>query len=72
MKEAAKLLGVCTGTVSRWADKGKLRDNKKKGKGRQVTKSSVLLLKQNREDQDRRKDGEEVLQDIANRIPDMH
>jgi excisionase family DNA binding protein len=69
---AAKLLGVDRGTVSRWADEGKIKDNKQKGRRRRVSKISVLLLKDKREREDLRRDAAEDLQDIASKIPDRH
>jgi excisionase family DNA binding protein len=70
--EAGKLLGVDKGTVSRWADTGRITDNKKKGRGRKVSKATVLLLKEEREHEDRLKDAADVLQDEAGKIPDRH
>lgn len=70
--EAAKLLHVDKGTVSRWADEGKIQDNGQKGKTRRVSKISVLLLKDKREREDSLKDAAEVLQDEASKIPDRH
>ena len=70
--EAASLAGVNPGTITRWANNGDIQDNGKRGKERKVLKSSVLLKKAKREDDDRRKDTDEVLKDIANNIPDKH
>jgi hypothetical protein len=70
--EAAKLLHVDKGTVSRWADEGKIQDNGQKRKARRVSKISVLLLKDKREREDSLKDAAEVLQDEASKIPDRY
>jgi|GEM_PF-1954141 len=69
---AAEFLGCSKGTVSRMADKGEIQCNGKKGRERRVLMSSVLLKKAKREDEDRRKDTDDVLKDIAKKIPDMH
>jgi excisionase family DNA binding protein len=68
----AKLLGVDKGTVSRWADEGKIQDNKQKGRRRRVSRISVLLLKDKREREDLLRDAAEDLQDRASKIPDRH
>lgn len=60
---AAGLLGVSKSTVSRWAKKGKLSDNGQKGRKRKVSKTSVLLVKQGREDEDLIHDVEELRAD---------
>lgn len=69
---AASLAVVNPGTISRWAEKGEIKCNGKKGRERRVLKSSVLLKKAKREDEDRRKDTDDVLEDMTNNIPDMH
>lgn len=70
--KAADILCVNKGVISRWADKGDIQDNKEEGRKRRVLKSSVLLKKAKREDEDRRKDTDNVLKDMANKIPDKH
>lgn len=70
--DAAKIFGVTKGTISRWANKGKIRDNGKKEKERRVSKLSVLSLKHKREREDVLKDAAEDLQDRASKIPDRH
>lgn len=56
--EAANLLGLNKGTVSRMADRGELKDNGAKGSGRMISKTSVYdyletqKLKQKAEDYD--------------------
>ena len=50
--EAASLLAVSKGTVSRWAGQGRLTDNGKRGQGRKLSKASVLILKAKREQKD--------------------
>ncbi len=49
---AAAVLGVSKSTVSKWAKKGKLHDNGQKGQKRRLLMTSVLLVKQGREDED--------------------
>ena len=72
LREAAKILNVHPGTVSRWADDGKIKDNGKKRRDRRVLKSSVLLMKERLENEDRRSDAEDLLRDTAKQIPDRH
>lgn len=43
--EAAKMLSVHKSTVSRWVDQGKIRDNGRKGQGRKLLCSDVLLVR---------------------------
>jgi len=54
--ETAKLLGISKSTVSKWADKGRFADNGIKGQKRRLSMASVLLVKQEIEDTDRKKD----------------
>ena len=54
--ETAKLLGVSKSTVSKWAQKGRFADNGKKGQKRRLSMASVLLVKQEIEEKDRKKD----------------
>jgi len=70
--DAARILGFTKGTISRWADKGKIRDNGKKKKERRVSKLSVLSLKHKLESEDVLKDAAEDLQDRASKISDRH
>jgi len=70
--EAARLLKVDKGTISRWADEDNIKDNEKKGKKRRVLKSSVLLMKHKRESENQLKDAADVLRDMGNKIPDRH
>lgn len=72
VREAARMLGVHAGTISRMVADGRLRSNGRKGKGRRIWKSSILLLKDKREEMDRINDAAEVLHDMTNRIPDKH
>ena len=58
-------MAVSKGTVSKWANAGKLSDNGKKGKGRKVSKVSVLLVKQEREEQALLQDVKELRQDAV-------
>lgn len=61
--QAAEVIGVTKGTISKWANEGKLRDNGMKRKKRSLLKTSVLLLKQDIEDQAIRKDIKELRED---------
>lgn len=70
--EAAKLLGVNAGTVSRWTTDGIIKDNGEAKRKRRLSKISVLLLKDKREREDRLKDAADVLQDMEHKIPDRH
>lgn len=70
-KEAALLLGVSKGTVSRWVKETKIKDNGKIGHERRVSKSAVLILKNEREQQDLVKDAAELHRDAA-KIRSMH
>jgi len=64
--EAAELLAVSKGTVSKWADKGIFDDNGKIGQTRRLLKSSVLVFKQGREDKDLERDAADLRRDAAN------
>ena len=70
--DAARIVGVAKGMISRWADKGKICDNGKKKKERRVSKLSVLSLKHKREHEEVLMDAAEDLQDRASKIPDRH
>lgn len=81
--EAATLLGVSPGTVSRWATEDRIKDNEKVGRDRRLLKSTVLLMKAKREKEnhqmdaketlrDRQKNEEEILKNITSKIPDKH
>ncbi len=61
--QAAGFLGVSRSTVSRWAKKGKLSDNGEKGQKRRLLRTSLLLIKQQREDEDLVHDVEELRAD---------
>ncbi len=69
--EAGILAGVHKGTVSKWADAGQIEHNGVKGRGRKVSKASVLMMKHEREEKQAQGDYEEYRRDIEN-IPDMH
>jgi len=71
LTQAGELLSVNKGTVGRLADAGKILDNGQEGQNRQVWKSSVLLLKQQREDEELRNDARELRKDSAG-LPDRH
>jgi len=72
LSQAASSLSVSRGTVTRWADEGKIEDNGERGRKRKVLTSSVLRLKYKREHEDVLKDAADDLQDRANKIPDRH
>ena len=60
---AAKLLNKSPGTISNWATIGKVRDNGKKYHQRRILKADVLLIKQEIEDNDAKKDADEERRD---------
>ena len=57
--ETAKLLGISKSTVSKWANKGRFADNGIKGQKKRLSKASVLLVKQEIEDEYRKKGDDE-------------
>ena len=63
VSEAARLLKKSRGTISHWADIGKVRDNGKKKYQRRILKADVLLIKQEIEDNDAKKDADEERRD---------
>lgn len=65
--QAAEILAVSKGTVSKWAKAGRLEDNGLKGQKRRLLKTSVLVVKQAEEDALLREDMRE-LKDDAKRI----
>ncbi len=65
--EAAKMIGKHRGTISHWAETGKIRDNGKKGHLRRVLKTDILLVKQTTEEADSQRDWQD-LQDDSRRI----
>jgi len=71
LTRVADLLNVDKGTVSRYADRGVILDNGLKGLERRVWKSSVLLLKQQREDQELLRDAQELRKD-SQKLPNKH
>jgi hypothetical protein len=66
--EASEILAVNKGTVSRWANQQLLADNGKAGHSRKVLKSSVLMLKEVREQKELLEDVRQLRAD-AGRIP---
>ena len=66
-KVAAGLLGVRKSTVSKWVKKGRLTDNGKKGRKKRLSKTCVLLVKQEIDDEYLKNDAEELRKD-ARRI----
>ena len=71
LTEAGILAGVHKGTVSKWADDGQIEHNGVKGRGRKVSKASVLMMKHEREEKQAQGDYEEYRRDIEN-IPYVH
>jgi len=69
--EAAKILVVHRGTVWRWANEERIRDNGKARSQRRVSKASVLLLKEKLEEETLRGDIEDIRTD-AHTLPDRH
>jgi excisionase family DNA binding protein len=63
-REAAKILGVRRGTVSKWAKKGRFSDNGIKGQKKRLSKASVLLVKQEIDDEYIKNDEEDVRNDL--------
>ena len=61
--EAGEILGIHRSTVSKWANKGRFSDNGIKGQKRRLSKASVLLVKREIEDNDARKDDDDVRDD---------
>ena len=67
LTEAANILGISKSTASKWAAKGKIKTNGRCGKEKKLSKISVLLVKQEREDEDIAKDVQDLRED-AKRI----
>lgn len=61
--QAADIIGVTKGTISKWAAEGKFRDNGQKGQQRRLLKTSVLMVKFQKEDEDLKKDVSDLRQD---------
>ena len=60
---AANLLKKSPGTISTWATIGKVRDNGKKYHQRRILKTDILLIKQDTEETDAKKDADDEWQD---------
>jgi predicted XRE-type DNA-binding protein len=69
--EAARLLEVDKGTVTRYANSGKLKDNDKKGRGRRYSKASVLFLADRKREKERQK-GYKDYSNGLDSIPEKH
>lgn len=67
--DAADLSGFNRGTISRWADKGKIRHNEEKNKKRRVLKSSILLKRDEKEQKELLRDAKELKED-SKKLPD--
>jgi hypothetical protein len=65
-KVAAGLLGVRKSTVSKWVKKGRLTDNGKKGRKKRLSKTCVLLVKQEIDDEYLKNDADELRRDRRN------
>ena len=61
--EAANLLAINPGVISRWANEGKIKDNGKTRRARRVLTSSVLLMKQKKENAELLEDVKELRKD---------
>lgn len=68
-QEAADILGIKKGTVSKWSNRGRFKDNGRSGQLRRLLLSSVLLVKHEEEEKDIKKDARELRSD-ANSIRD--
>jgi excisionase family DNA binding protein len=64
-KEAAGLLGVRKSTVSKWVKKGRLTDNGEKGRKKRLSKTCVLLAKQEIDDEYLKNDADELRRDTG-------
>ncbi len=71
LTEAGRLLRKDKGTITRWADSGKIIDNGKTGQARKVSKACVLIIKQEIEEKEQLADIEDLKRDADN-VPDMH
>jgi len=71
IQEVSVILSVNKGTVSRFVTEGKIKHNGESGKKRRVSKLSVLVLKDEREREQVRKDFDEYREDMK-RIPEIH
>ena len=65
-QEAADILGIEKGTVSKWSNKGRFKDNGRSGQLRRLLLSSVLLVKHEEEEKDIKKDVRELRRDAKN------
>jgi len=63
LTDAAEILSIDKGNVSRLANSDAIKDNGIKGSKRQVWKSSVLFYKHQREDEQLLKDAKELRRD---------
>lgn len=61
--KAAELLGVTKATISKWANQNRFVDNGLANQRRRLSRGSVLLVKQQMEEEDLLKDVEELRQD---------
>jgi hypothetical protein len=61
--EAGEILGIHRSTVSKWANKGRFSDNGIKGQKKRLSKASVLLVKQDIDDEYLKNDDEDVCDD---------
>ena len=75
VSKAAEISCINKGVISRLASEGLITSNGKKGRGRKLLKSTVLLVKQDREDREELKEAREEknkIKAIEKHIPDQH
>jgi hypothetical protein len=63
--EAAEVVGVTKGTISKWASEGKFRDNGRTDQKRRLLKISVLEVKLQKENEDLKKDALDLRRDAG-------
>lgn len=71
VQEAANILGMDKGTISRLASENKIKHNGEMGTKRRISKLSVLLFKNSRETEQLKKDFDDYREDLR-KIPDEH
>ncbi len=75
VSKASEITGLNKGVISRLASEGVIFNNGKKGRGRKLLKSTVLLVEQDRNEQEYLKDAkkeEHKINEIKNQIPYRH
>ena len=71
VSEAAGLASVNPGTITRWANKGKIKSNGKTNRDRRIDKLSLLLFMHNSKEKERKKGYGEYSRELEH-IPDEH